>query len=51
MPMRVVFESPSIKQQSEWILIAQFNALDGEEQGRLLDELAQLSDDEPDSLI
>lgn len=46
MPMRVVFEKPSIKQQAEWILSTQFEALDDAEQAELLDELAQLSDDE-----
>ncbi len=51
MPMRVIFEKPSIKQQAEWLLTAQFNALDDEEQERFLNELALLSDDELDSLI
>lgn len=51
MPMRTIFEKPSIKQLAEWILMAQFNALDDDEQEQFLDELAQLSDDELDSLI
>jgi amino acid adenylation domain-containing protein len=46
MPMRVIFEKPTIKQQSDWIFAAHFNALDDAEQERFLDELAQLSDDE-----
>lgn len=46
MPMRIIFERPTIKQQSDWIFTAQFNALDDAEQERMLDELAQLSDDD-----
>lgn len=51
MPMRTIFENPSIKQQAEWILITQFNTLDDEEQEQFLNELAQLSDDELNLLI
>lgn len=43
MPMRVVFEQPTIVQLADWILAAQFNALDAGEQADLLDELDALS--------
>ncbi len=49
MPIRVIFEKPSIIQQAEWILSAQFEGYDDAEQMQLLDELMQLSDDEVDS--
>ena len=51
MPMRTIFESPSIKQQAEWILLTQFDAFDDAEQEQLLNELVQLSDAELDSLL
>ena len=51
MPMRVIFEQPSIKQQADWILTAQFDDLEGDDQDELLRELQQLSDDDLDALI
>ncbi len=51
MPMRVIFESPTIKQQADWISQAQQAALDAINQDELLNELADLSDDELDALL
>ncbi|WGS85504.1 amino acid adenylation domain-containing protein [Methylomonas sp. UP202] len=51
LPMRVVFEHPSIKRQADWILASQFDALDVEEQADLLGDLARLSDDQTSDLL
>lgn len=45
MPMRVVFEHPTIIQLADWILAAQFDALNAGDQADLLAELEGLSDD------